>query len=287
MCLRRIRSYQRAALRDLQAGRFFEPALKTQPENISIKQGAPDVNASSVKQMPDALAAIINAGKNAGIQSAATVTAREMAALMSDFAKGLTQAADSVKTIYPDKSAEMAAIAKNVSEFIKANSGEIFGKTPQGINTDFVKSAAVFTEQTINASPLKDALFPPAAVKTGGETAAAAIPVTKFDVESAIESLVFLKSREMPLDNVKFTDLMNRYFSGDMKLNQNLETLSRAMTGFAASAETINGYGYDAQKALQLVSGIKEALSGISVKPSDRDDGQADKEFYRTKRHNA
>jgi len=91
-----------AALRDL-AGRFFEPALKTQPENISIKQGAPDVNASSVKPMPDALAAIINAGKNAGTQSAATVTAREMAALMSDFAKGLTQAADSVKTIYPDK----------------------------------------------------------------------------------------------------------------------------------------------------------------------------------------
>ncbi|GEM_PF-3337707 len=44
-----------------------------------------------------------------------------------------------------------------------------------------------------------------------------------IDIESTIESIVFLKSRNLLMENNNFIDIMQKYFQNGMKLNQNIE----------------------------------------------------------------
>lgn len=271
-----------AAVRNM-AGRFFESSIK--PETFKPADtfaGQNTTAGAGLKLNNDLFARIMAIGNdmqqqglqaNAGREDMApqVKNARDMASAITEFAKDLAQAAAAVKAGNPQLADEISEISQKLGEFIKANSKVIFGNVTAQDASKFTENAKGFVENNINNSSLKE-LF----AKPQFGSAAGNIPVTKFDVESAIESLIFLKSREMPLDNVKFTDIMNKYFSGDIKLNQNMETLNTALSRFIAAGESMRAAGYNIIKSTQLASDIKDAMAQISIKPSDRTamDGQ-------------
>ncbi|MBN2754080.1 MAG: hypothetical protein JXR81_04355 [Candidatus Goldbacteria bacterium] len=259
------------------AGRFFEPSIK--PETFKPAEmplGQKVLAGAGLNLNKDIFARIMAIGNNTeqrGLQANAgredmapqVKSARDMASAITDFTKNLAQAASAVKNGNSQLSGEILRVSEKLNEFIKANSKVIFGNATAAEAAKFTKNAAEFVENNINSSILKDFFVKPEINST-----AVNLPVTKFDVESAIESLIFLKSREMPLDNTKFTDIMNKYFSGDIKLNQNLEALNASLSRFLAAGESMRAAGYNESKSMQLAAGIKEAIAQISIKPSDR-----------------
>ncbi|HDQ26470.1 MAG TPA: hypothetical protein ENN43_06985, partial [bacterium] len=81
---------------------------------------------------------------------------------------------------------------------------------------------------------------------------------TGFDAASAIESLVFLKSRSLPLDNSRFVDMMSKYFSNDMKLSQNIEQ-------FSLLASKLPDPKNAAPEAREVFNAVKETAQNITA----------------------
>lgn len=94
-----------------------------------------------------------------------------------------------------------------------------------------------------------------------------------IDMESTIEAIAFLKSRNLPAGNDGFIDIMGKYFKNDMKLNQNMEALNLSFDKFDAVKNTAS---VDRQtnvfinKITNLTSNIREIMQNISLNPSDK-----------------
>jgi hypothetical protein len=93
-----------------------------------------------------------------------------------------------------------------------------------------------------------------------------------IDVESAIESITFLKSRNIAPDNTGFIDTMSKYFKNDMKLNQNMESLNTAIDKFTTIKNQAQA-GTEASGIInnitQMASKIKTLMQQISLNPTE------------------
>jgi hypothetical protein len=88
------------------------------------------------------------------------------------------------------------------------------------------------------------------------------------DVESTIEALTFLKSRNIPAGS-SFIDIMSRYFKSDMKLSGGIESLNTAMGKFAAMPKDTGADQAQFKAMIQTTSDIKRNIQDISIKTSD------------------
>jgi hypothetical protein len=93
-----------------------------------------------------------------------------------------------------------------------------------------------------------------------------------IDMESTIESIAFLKSRNISTGNDGFIDIMGKYFKNDMKLNQNMEALTLAFDRFDAVKNTAspdrltNAF---VNRINDLTANVRDLMQKISIIPSD------------------
>lgn len=102
--------------------------------------------------------------------------------------------------------------------------------------------------------------------QTGSKPVQADLPV---DVESTIEALAFLKSRDIPAKN-SFIDIMSGYFKSDMKLSSGIESLSSAIDNFSSMAKNIVTNQPQIKAIMQTNADIKRNIQDISIKTSDQ-----------------
>jgi len=87
------------------------------------------------------------------------------------------------------------------------------------------------------------------------------------NIEQSIESIIFLKSRNLPIENAKFIDTMNNYFKNNIKLNQNLENLNIIINKMNQLKTNDNFISNIKETANQ----IKSLINNISLKTADND----------------
>src|ERR1035437_5112432 len=93
-----------------------------------------------------------------------------------------------------------------------------------------------------------------------------------IDMESTIESIAFLKSRNISTGNDGFIDIMGKYFKNDMKLNQNMEALTLAFDRFdavkniASPDRLTNAF---VNRINDLTANVRDLMQKISIIPSD------------------
>jgi hypothetical protein len=93
-----------------------------------------------------------------------------------------------------------------------------------------------------------------------------------INVESTLESLSFMKSRNLPLDNSTIIDTMSKYFNDDMKLNQNMQGLSNAIDRFntvKSSVPVNQSTGAFINNVSRMSANIKSMMQQISVNTDD------------------
>lgn len=90
-----------------------------------------------------------------------------------------------------------------------------------------------------------------------------------IDIESIIESLVFLKSRNIDTDNEKFIDIMSKYFANDMKLSNNIERLNLIIKDIFNILNNEKMPINDFKKTFDIINNIKNILNDISIKPDN------------------
>ncbi|MCX8092791.1 MAG: hypothetical protein N3E50_01330, partial [Candidatus Goldbacteria bacterium] len=97
------------------------------------------------------------------------------------------------------------------------------------------------------------------------------IPINQIlntDLESIIESLVFLKARNININNNLFIDIMAKYFSNNMKLSDNIEKLNHTIQDFfkilqlQVSKTDFNNLN----KITDILNIIKNTINEISLK---------------------
>jgi hypothetical protein len=141
-----------------------------------------------------------------------------------------------------------------INDFLAENGQRIAaGMASNAEAGDFVSAAAGLLDDKIVSGPVNTVTNTPPSI-------------TKFDVESAIESLAFLKSRELPLDNPKFTDMMSKYFGTDMKLNQSAEALNQSLSRLQPMTKDISA---NAAGLKDSVDAVKKLLGDMSLKPGN------------------
>lgn len=92
---------------------------------------------------------------------------------------------------------------------------------------------------------------------------------TNIDKESIIESLVFLKSRNIDADNEKFIDIMSKYFINDMKLSNNIEKMNLIIKNISDILNTEKFPINDLKATFDIINNIKNILNDISLKPDN------------------
>ena len=94
-----------------------------------------------------------------------------------------------------------------------------------------------------------------------------------IDMESTIESITFLKSRNLDTGNSGFIDIMGRYFKNDMKLNQNMEALNMSFDSLDALKNTATGDRLTnafINNINNMTSNIRQLMQGISINPAEQ-----------------
>ena len=84
------------------------------------------------------------------------------------------------------------------------------------------------------------------------------------DIESTLESIVFLKSRNLPVENTYFVDLMQKYFQNGMKLNQNIEYLLINFDKFEKQFNTENKNS-EINNLLKIIQDIRDIFYKIAI----------------------
>ncbi|HRU40041.1 MAG TPA: hypothetical protein P5511_09195, partial [Candidatus Goldiibacteriota bacterium] len=90
------------------------------------------------------------------------------------------------------------------------------------------------------------------------------------DIESAIEAIVFLKSRNLP-DTPAITGIMARYFKNDLKIGQTLEALNVSLARVEKSLSGDKG----AARLLEAINGFKQAAANSYIKAGNRENSTA------------
>lgn len=92
--------------------------------------------------------------------------------------------------------------------------------------------------------------------------------VNNIDIESTLEAIIFLKSRNIQMDN-SFIDSMQKYFVNGMKLNQNIESLMFNFKEFESLVKK-DAYGMNKNEidALnKIIQNIKNISDKMAIKP--------------------
>ncbi len=114
--------------------------------------------------------------------------------------------------------------------------------------------------ETVTPQPIQGKLQAYQSLKSGNSV----------DIESVIEAVVFLKSRNLPVENDNFVDMMGRYFKDDMKLNKTMANLNAVIAG---NEEILNAKTGDPviDKMLETVKSavmeVKQLAAEITLKP--------------------
>jgi hypothetical protein len=93
--------------------------------------------------------------------------------------------------------------------------------------------------------------------------------MNNIDIESTLEAIVFLKSRNIQTDN-NFIDSMQRYFVNGMKLNQNIESLMLNIKEFEnlVKNQAITGINKNDVDILnKIVQDIRDISDKMTIKP--------------------
>ncbi len=86
--------------------------------------------------------------------------------------------------------------------------------------------------------------------------------ISNISIESIIESLAFLKTRNINIDNEKFIDIMTKYFANDMKLSKNLEKLNLLINNEKILENQFKNIS-------DIINNIKKTLNEILIKPDN------------------
>ncbi len=149
-------------------------------------------------------------------------------------------------------------INKNIIDIQNGSASSESGKIKQFI-TDFIN----FTRNTTLFKTLSNTNISLQSIKDGAQQYAQ----SSVDIESAIESLVFLKSRNIPIENDKFIDTMAKYFRDDMKLNQGLEKINDLINKFNNLGKTPNDEFTN--NINKINDAIKNLINEASIKLQD------------------
>lgn len=93
--------------------------------------------------------------------------------------------------------------------------------------------------------------------------------IINMNIESIIESIVFLKSRDINTDNEKFIDIMSKYFANDMKLSNNIEKLNLIIDDLFKILNNEKIPLNEFKKSIDIINDIKNTLNEISIKPDN------------------
>jgi hypothetical protein len=206
-------------------------------DNPDIMSVVPQDTGKSIQQIRDAFNTLKSSINNPG-DSNFQQNIRDIAGALARINSGstalnnkLSGAVNGNRGQLPELSADSAMLGREINQLFQKVNFKAGGEVDNTVAPkDFMKfQAAVrdFISRTQDLTPVKSQ----DPVKPSGTSITIAAN-SEFDVESTIESLTFLKSRDIPLQNGKFIDTMGKYFKDDMKLNQNIESLSNAIAKF-------------------------------------------------------
>lgn len=204
---------------------------------------------------------------------------REITEAIAGLNSGLSGLKDSNSAIISNTAAVQTPSQSAVNEIsmMQANLGmlmkqtgmsgqpELFDLPPSGYGA-FRAAVLNFVNQS-SASPV---LNDPRVVNIEAPVSIKVTPL--INVESTIESLAFMKSRNLPLDNNTIIDTMSKYFNDDMKLNQNMQGLSNAIDRFntvKASVPFNQSTGAFINNVSRMSANIKSMMQQISVNTDD------------------
>jgi len=91
----------------------------------------------------------------------------------------------------------------------------------------------------------------------------------KIDIESIIEALIFLKTKNININNDKFIDIMSKFFSNDMKLSNNIDKLNLYINDFLNAINNDKTTKNNFIKIIDIINNIKNNLNEISIKPDN------------------
>ena len=242
-------------------------AAVQQQEPVSLLPDGIKALVSQIRGMTADLSSNIISPRNSSLQA----NVQQSISLMS----GIKNVLNNISGQLDKTSAETAAINELRTDVLKisdavnnaqrsfgtaGNNGEI-SVTP-GEYSRYQAVMRAFMGQMDNIVLLKA----PQAAQNISVPVQAGLPV---DTESTIEALTFLKSRNIPADNV-FIDIMSSYFKSDMKLSGVIEALNTAMNKFDADTAK-NSAANQAQFSdiRQTISDIRNNIQNISIKTSD------------------
>ncbi|MFP4465930.1 MAG: hypothetical protein ACLFP1_02660 [Candidatus Goldiibacteriota bacterium] len=179
----------------------------------------------------------------------------------------IDNALSSMPMLNPEQGAQAREAAARLAGFIneQMSADQTAAKAFQGFNISGAETAALKQTITALADAFNNSVFAKNTQPSG--QSAAGGPV--FDVEAAIEALAFLKSRAITVENTKIIDVMNRYFSNEMKLNQSIEQFNGAVRDFAAMAQQTKP-GDSARSISNMLSELSAAIENAAIKTQGR-----------------
>jgi hypothetical protein len=245
------------------------------PDLINVvKQDAKETVMSMRENFTALKSAVLNTantGMTQNIRDIETVLVKLNAAVsMLDNSKTLdTGKLDQQQADYFTK--EIGKLDANVLQLMQktglaGDAGEISASVKDYINMQ----AAV--KEFVNTAGDQD-IIQPAAGDTAQKTYFPIQGNVKFDVESTIESLVFLKSRNISMNNEKFVDTMGKYFKNDMKLNSNIENLRSAITVLDGMKDAVTDVSKENISAVKTIysaaDSIKTMIKQLAINPQE------------------
>jgi hypothetical protein len=226
----------------------------TSPGDINMEQNIRDI-AEQISNINSSAAAIGSALKtNQGTVAAETEPGQAQSqAQMADFrteVKAISKAAQDItaKLSIPADPAELTVAPKDFTVF-------------QAV----VKQFALGLDN-------RESLKTPAMINDGKPMPVPVQVNPVIDMESTIESITFLKSRNLNTGNDGFIDTMGKYFKNDMKLNQNMEALNMSFDRFdalksaATSDRVTNAF---INNLNNITANIRQLMQAISINPAE------------------
>lgn len=249
----------------------FKPALQTLRDNTALLlKSVTSPGSSNMEQnIKDIAEQISNINSSAATLSRALEAPADNTAARPALSPAFTIAAEPGQIT--GVRVEINGILKAAQDItaklnIPANPGELT-VAPK----DFTAFQAA-VKQFVSGLDGREILKAPSQVNDGKPLQAPVQVSPVIDMESTIESITFLKSRNLDTGNNGFIDIMGRYFKNDMKLNQNMEALNMSFDRFdalksaATSDRTTNAF---INNINTMTANIRQVMQGISINPAE------------------
>lgn len=89
------------------------------------------------------------------------------------------------------------------------------------------------------------------------------------DIESSIDALVFLKSRNLPSDNMRMIDVMSNYFKNDLKLSRSMENMNSSLNNFEVVLKNLKNSQPEVKNVMQVAAELKNIINSLSIRTGD------------------